>query len=140
MLLDAVRAALRARVPLVPEGMSLDVRFTSERQRAYTGWEEDRVQFSPGFLMPPDDPVVLAAAAAAGRRGSPTTPAAVRPWTFATDGGFSHGLHGIPTIGFAPGEERFAHTNRERLEVDEARWALARYPDVVQAAQEALRG
>jgi putative selenium metabolism hydrolase len=139
-LLEALRGALRAQVPSLPEGMAIEVRFTSERQRAYTGWEEDRVQFSPGFLMAPDDPAVLAAAAAAGRRGSLSTPAAVRPWTFATDGGFSHGLHGIPTIGFAPGEERFAHTNRERLEVDEAHWAFARYPDVVQAAQEAVRG
>jgi hypothetical protein len=41
-------------------------------------------------------------------------------------------------VGFAPGEERFAHTNRERLDVEEARWAFARYPDLILALQHAL--
>jgi hypothetical protein len=62
----------------------------------------------------------------------------VRPWTFATDGGWTCGVHGIPTIGFAPGEERYAHTNRERLDLEEARWALERYPEMVVAIQDAL--
>jgi acetylornithine deacetylase/succinyl-diaminopimelate desuccinylase-like protein len=80
---------------------------------------------------------VSAAARAAGRRNG-SGPAAVRPWTFATDGGWSAGVHGIPTFGFAPGEERFAHTNRERLDLDEARWTFERYPDVILAAMAAL--
>jgi hypothetical protein len=49
-------------------------------------------------------------------------------------------VYGIPTIGFAPGEERYAHTNRERLELDEARWALDRYPELILAVQAALGG
>lgn len=84
--------------------------------------------------------MVLAAARAAGRRGDPGTPARIRPWTFATDGGWSCGLLGIPTIGFAPGEEQHAHTNRERLSLEEARWALERYPEIIVAVQEALKG
>ena len=63
----------------------------------------------------------------------------MRPWTFATDGGWSCGVYGIPTIGFAPGEERFAHTNRERLDVEEARWAFARQAELIPAAQDALK-
>jgi acetylornithine deacetylase/succinyl-diaminopimelate desuccinylase-like protein len=46
-------------------------------------------------------------------------------------------VHGIPTIGFAPGEEHFAHTNRERMAVDELRWGLERYPNLVEALQHA---
>ena len=42
-------------------------------------------------------------------------------------------------MGFAPGEERFAHTNRERLDVEEARWAFARYAPLVTAVQSAAR-
>jgi hypothetical protein len=56
----------------------------------------------------------------------------------ATDGGWTCGVHGIPTIGFAPGEERYAHTNRERLDLEEARWSLERYPELVLAVQGAL--
>jgi acetylornithine deacetylase/succinyl-diaminopimelate desuccinylase-like protein len=96
--------------------------------------------FSPGYLLDPDHPMVRAAAAAVGRRNGGSGPAEVRPWTFATDGGWTCGVHGIPTIGFAPGEERYAHTNRERLEVEEARWSLDRYPALVLAMQEALAG
>jgi acetylornithine deacetylase/succinyl-diaminopimelate desuccinylase-like protein len=62
---------------------------------------------------------------------------AVRPWTFATDGGYTCGVHGIPTIGYAPGEERYAHTNRERLPLDEASVAFAAYPSLVRAVQAA---
>jgi succinyl-diaminopimelate desuccinylase len=80
---------------------------------------------------------VQAAAAAVGRRGS-SGPARVRPWTFATDGGWTCGIHGIPTIGFAPGEERHAHTNTECLDLDEARWAFDRYGPMIEAVQRAL--
>ena len=87
--------------------------------------------------MDPSDPLVRAAASVVGQRLG-EGPAVVRPWTFATDGGWSHGIFGIPTVGFAPGEERFAHTNRERLELDEAQWVFERYPDLVLGLQEAL--
>ena len=109
----------------------------TERQEAWTGLAEEKDLFTPGFLMEPDHPVVVAAATSVGKRGGAGT-ATVRPWTFATDGGWSRGVHGIPTIGFAPGEERFAHTSTERLAVDEAEWALGRYPGLVLAIMEAL--
>ena len=120
-------------------GKSVEVRVATERQRAYTGVEEERSILSPGFLMDPGHPVVLAAARAVGKRGSNGSgaPAAVRPWTFATDGGWTCGVRGIPTIGFAPGEERYAHTNTERLDLDEARWGYARYLELVPAVQAA---
>ena len=111
----------------------------NEYQLTYTGLEADRNLFTPGFLMDPAHPVVVAAADAVGRRGE-TGAATVRPWQFATDGGWSCGVHGIPTIGFAPGEELYAHTNRERLEVEEARWGFERYPHLIGAVQSALVG
>ncbi len=137
-LVARVREAVEVRLGPLPEGFAVDVRMATELQRTYTGLEEDRNLMTPGFLMEADDPVIQAAATAVGRRGSPGEPAAVRPWTFATDGGWSHGVFGIPTLGFAPGEERFAHTNRERLDVDEARWAYERHPGLIVAVQEAL--
>lgn len=128
--------ALAAAVGAPPDGLRYHVRFAREHQRTYTGVEEEVSFLSPGFLMQPDHPVVTAAASAAGVRNG-SGPARVRPWRFATDGGWSCGVHGIPTIGFAPGEERFAHTNRERLDLEEARWAYARYPAVIEAVQKA---
>lgn len=113
----------------------VEVRAATERQRAYTGMEEERLLLSPGFLMSPDHPIVTAAAHAVGTRNGKSGPARVRPWTFATDGGWTCGVRSIPTIGFAPGEERFAHTNTERLDLEEARWGYERYLEMVPAVQ-----
>ena len=124
------RACDRARPPA-----NVQVRAATELQRTYTGVEEERRIFSPGFLMDPSDPIVVAAARAVGTRDGTGAPARVRPWTFATDGGWTCGVSGIPTIGFAPGEERHAHTNTERLALDEARWGYGRYLDLVPAVQ-----
>ncbi len=136
-LVEAVRTAIHRRVPELPDGLGLEVRMALEEQVTYTGLERDRNLLTPGFLMAPDDPVVQAAARAVGRRDG-DGPAVVRPWTFATDGGWSCGVHGIPTVGFAPGEERHAHTNRERLDLAEARWAYERYPALIEAVMGAV--
>lgn len=120
-----------------PDDLGWDVRLATERQRTWTGHEETRSVFMPSFVMEPDAPIVRAAAEAAGRRGG-RGPASVRPWAFATDGGWSAGTFGIPTIGFAPGEERHAHTNTECLDLDEAAWALQRIPRILLAMQDAL--
>lgn len=143
-LLTRVRQALQPHLDRLKTrgwhdiGEAVEVRVATERQRAYTGVEEERSILSPGFLMDPGDPVVLAAARAVGTRGS-DGPATVRPWTFATDGGWTCGVRGIPTIGFAPGEERHAHTNTERLDLAEARWGYDRYLDLVPAVQAAAQ-
>lgn len=135
--LDQVDSFLRPRLPLT-DGYSMGVRFSTRRQRTYTGLEQDRRIFTHGFLLPDDHPVVAAAVeavrASTGRRPS------VRPWTFATDGGQTCGLHGIPTIGYAPGEEKYAHTNRERLDLASARNIYESYPALIRAVQAAVAG
>jgi succinyl-diaminopimelate desuccinylase len=121
----------------LPPGLAVDVRFGTEQQRTWTGLAEERRLFTPGFLLEPDHAV--ARAAAAGIRGATGRAPELRPWTFATDGGHSCGVHGIPTIGYAPGEERYAHTSRERLELASARRAYEAYPSLMLALFEALR-
>jgi len=138
-LLARVRESLDGQLPdSLPEGITVEVRMAREVQRSFTGVEYEKSLLTPGFLMEPDHPMVVAAAGAVGRQGDPTSLATVRPWTFATDGGWSCGVFGIPTIGFAPGEERFAHTNTERLELAQAEWAYERYPHLILAVQSAV--
>lgn len=135
-----MRAAVDAQVESaggLPEGFGIEVRGATERQSTYTGHTRDRDMVTPGFLMDQSHPIVHAAAEAVGRPDS-DGPATVRPWTFATDGGWTCGVNGIPTVGFAPGEERYAHTNTERLELEPARWAFGRYPALIEAIQQAL--
>ena len=135
---DELRAAvdvfLRDRLRL-PDGWSCHVEYSVEAQRTYTGKTRDRRMFTPGFLMAQDHPVVQAAVATVAEHTGRIPQ--LRPWAFATDGGHSCGVHGIPTIGFAPGEERYAHTNRERLELASARVAYDAYPHLMRALQAA---
>ena len=136
-LVAQVESSVREMLPRVPEGMALEVRMATEKQTTHTGISDLRNLFTPGFLMDTEDAVVVAAAKAVGRRDG-QGPARTRPWTFATDGGWSKGVFGIPTIGFAAGEERFAHTNRERWELEEAEWAFIRHTDLILALQQSL--
>lgn len=136
-LMAAVQEALAPVLTEVPEGYSVRTRMAAQEQTAWTGVRRRRDLLTPGFLVAEEHPVVQAAARAVGRRDGKGG-ARVRPWTFATDGGWTCGVHGIPTLGFAPGEERYAHTNTERLGLEEARWALDRYPGLILGVMDAL--
>jgi putative selenium metabolism hydrolase len=129
---DAV-AAVRRHLASVElgEGFSLDVRFSNVRQTTYTGREMQRDLFTPAYLLADDHAVVTTARAAIAE--STGRAPVVRPWTFATDGGQACGRHGIPTIGYAPGQESYAHTNRERLALAEMREHFETYPALIRA-------
>lgn len=133
--LEEIRALLAERVPAV-EGLRVEVLPGRAAFRAWTGWVSSDSNFTPGFLMPDDHPVVRAASEAL-RDAMGTTPK-IRPWKFGTDGGHTCGTHGIPTIGFAPGVEALAHTNRERLDLASARTAFDAYPALIRSVQAAL--
>lgn len=130
-----LRALLAARVPVI-DGVSVEVLPGRVTHRAWTGWEDEHSNFTPGFLLP-DDHLVVEAAYDAIRRATGKAPA-IRQWKFGTDGGHSCGTSGIPTIGFAPGREALAHTSRERLELDSARRAYDAYPALIREVQGAL--
>src|SRR5262249_7996131 len=87
--------------------LRVTVQEVSTKQRAYTGWERTMPISTHGFLMAEAHPVVDTAVQAVyevtGHRP------VVRPWTFGTDGGYPCAVHGIPTIGYAPGDENYSH-------------------------------
>ena len=132
---EEIRALLRERLPRV-DGVRVEVLPGRVTHRAWTGWEDEHSNFTPGYLLDDRHPVVEAAAAAL-RQATGRAPA-IRQWKFGTDGGHSCGTHGIPTIGFAPGDEALAHTNRERLELAPARAAFDAYPALIRGVQAAL--
>ena len=83
---------------------------------AYTGLTYPTQKYFPTWLMPEAHPAieaaVTAAAAALGR-----TPA-VGKWTFSTNGIATAGMFGVPTVGFGPGDERWAHTPDDQCPID----------------------
>ncbi|HEX6373285.1 MAG TPA: M20/M25/M40 family metallo-hydrolase [Longimicrobium sp.] len=129
---EELRALLAKRVPEMA-GLSVEVLPGRVTHRAWTGWEDEHSNFTPGYLLPDEHPVVKAAFAAI-REATGRAPA-IRQWKFGTDGGHSCGTSGIPTIGYAPGLEALAHTNRERLDLAQARIAYDAYPTLIRGVQ-----
>jgi putative selenium metabolism hydrolase len=101
-------------------------------ERSWTGYQADVEKDYPTWLLDEDHPVVQAGVAAA-RLVLGREPAISR-WDFSTDGVATMGRHKIPTIGFGPSEERFAHTVQDQVSVDHLMAATAFYalfPDTV---------
>lgn len=117
----------------LPDGTELHLRFQTEDQRSYTGREQQHRLFTPGFLLDPEHPLIHSATTAVENTTGDAPD--VRTWTFATDGGYACGIHGIPTLGYAPGEEKYAHTNKERLDLEDARTTLHAYPELIRTLQ-----
>lgn len=132
-----LQSKLHKSLPEAPN-LKVTVQEVSTKQRAYTGWERTMPISTHGFLMAESHPVVEAAVQAV----SDVTghQPVVRPWTFGTDGGYPCAVHGIPTIGYAPGDESYSHTNRERLDLESARVAYQVYPALIRELQQALSG
>jgi putative selenium metabolism hydrolase len=42
----------------------------------------------------------------------------VDKWTFSTNGVATMGMHGVPTIGFGPADEKYAHTVQDQVPVE----------------------
>jgi succinyl-diaminopimelate desuccinylase len=126
-----LRDQLKSRI-----GDNLIIQEVVDTKRMYTGFEYTGRISTSSFLMPDTHPLVQAAVQAV-RAATGITPAA-RPWTFGTDGGCSCGVYGIPTLGYAPGQEADAHTNRERLRLDAAHTVYEAYPTLISELQKLL--
>ncbi|MBX7232994.1 MAG: YgeY family selenium metabolism-linked hydrolase [Caldilineales bacterium] len=95
------------------------------RSLSYTGYECTGPEVYPAWLLPADHPLLQQSQAvierSLGRR--PT----VGIWAFSTDGVYTMGEAGIPTLGFGPGDARLAHTSDESIPLGDVHLAAAAY-------------
>jgi len=91
----------------------------------HTGYRLPAKKYYPTWLFEEDHPVVRAAV----RTYEALFETACRPgrWTFSTNGVATAGMFGVPTVGFGPGDERFAHAPDERCEISHLARAIAFY-------------
>ena len=91
----------------------------------HTGQRIDGPSFYPGWLLPEEHPLL--------RAGQATNcalfggPAPVDVWRFSTDGTYSAGVAGIPTLGFGPEEEQYVHTALDQVSLSKLRRASEFY-------------
>jgi len=83
---------------------------------SYTGLVYPTRKYYPTWLMDESDPAIRAAVEAAG--DALGRPPLVGKWTFSTNGIATRGMHGVPTVGFGPGDEVYAHTPSDQCPVD----------------------
>ncbi len=90
--------------------------------------------YFPAWKTPADHPLVRAGAAA--YRTLYGKEPGVGRWTFSTNAVAVCGRHGIPAIGFGPGEEAQAHAPDEEVRIDELETASAFYAQLPYCLEE----
>jgi putative selenium metabolism hydrolase len=92
---------------------------------SYRGTVHAQPKYFPTWKTAPDHPLVQAGGDCYRRlfRAKPR----LDRWTFSTNGVAIAGKHGIPCIGFGPGNEIYAHAPNEAIEVDHLVHASAFY-------------
>ncbi len=118
---ESVLAGVRA----VVEPLGASARIPFQPVVTHTGLRLDGPSFYPGWLLDAGDPL-LAAGKATGAALLGQAPA-VGVWRFSTDGAYSAGAAGIPTLGFGPQEEQYVHTAFDQVSLSKVRRAAAFY-------------
>ena len=93
------------------EGVRAEVRLAEFEYTSYTGHVCRDVEHYPAWVVPENHSLVQAAARAV-RRVTGVRPV-IGKWDFSTDGVYTMGIAGIPTVGLGPGEETRSHTADE---------------------------
>ena len=104
------------------------VRVADRETITYTGHVNRGQEYYPPWLMPDDAPLVKTVVKAV-ERAIERRPR-LKVWAFSTDGAYTRGEAGIPTVGFGPGEERYAHTVNEQVRLADVLLAANGYASI----------
>ena len=123
---DSRESALaEIRTALSEAGVEAEVFTLTYREPAWTGLVYPMEKYFPTWVLAEDHPA-LAFGTAAYRTVTGREPEITR-WNFSTNGVTIMGIHGIPCLGFGPGQETLAHTANEWVPVADLLTACAFY-------------
>jgi putative selenium metabolism hydrolase len=94
---------------------------------SYTGLVYPTKKYYPTWVVDESHPAIAAAVCAA-QRTLGARPL-VGKWTFSTNGIATCGLFGVPTVGFGPGHEIYAHSPDDQCPIDHLTQAAAFYAE-----------
>ncbi len=122
---DGAAPSMRGGAAPSMRGGTATVEVLQYREKAYTGKEYGMEKYYPTWKLEPDHPAVACGEKVF--RSLFAKEPRVDKWTFSTNGVAITGIHGIPCIGFGPGDEVGAHAPNEKVAIDDLVKASAFY-------------
>jgi putative selenium metabolism hydrolase len=107
------------------KGEAAAVEVPEYREKAYTGREYGMEKYYPTWMLAAGHPAVVLGEEVF--RFLFQAEPRVDKWTFSTNAVVINGVHGIPTVGFGPGDEVMAHAPNEKVAIDDLVKASAFY-------------
>ena len=120
---------------------SIRVEILRYEDPSYTGFRYPVEKYFPAWALEESHPLVQAGQATIEALWGERRPTG--KWDFSTNGTYWAGKAGIPSIGFGPGDETYAHRVDEHIslsEVVEATAFYALFPSMLRNAPSASRG
>ncbi|MBA3349378.1 MAG: YgeY family selenium metabolism-linked hydrolase [Actinobacteria bacterium] len=114
-----------AEIAALPSAARATIEVPGATVTSYTGHQLAMDAYFPTWVLDEDHPLVRAGLDA-GKVALGAVPATGK-WTFSTNGVSSAGRLGIPTIGFGPSEEKWAHTVLDQCPIDHLVASIAFY-------------
>ncbi len=117
LTIGETRESILSELRSLPGAGEAAVEIIRLNEPSHTGLVREAEEFFPPWALPAEHPLVVAGVQAYRRvfRSEPT----VERWDFSTNGTYTMGIRGIPTIGFGPGDGRYAHTALDQVSVTE---------------------
>lgn len=112
------------------QGLPVQAQIAAGEHVAYTGATLRADKFFPAWIFPESHPFVARSLAGLQRAGLQPSISAYR---FCTNGAYSAGHAGVPTIGFGPAKESDAHVVDERLLLSDLFAAAKGYQGIIAA-------
>jgi putative selenium metabolism hydrolase len=118
-------AAVLAGIRAIVEPLGASARIPDQPVLTHTGLRLDGPSFYPGWLLEEDHALLAAGQATNCALWGERAPVDV--WRFSTDGTYSAGAAGIPTLGYGPEEEQYVHTALDQVSLSKLRKASEFY-------------
>ena len=110
---NETKALSEVRRVIAREGIQAEVAINEYHVESYTGYASHGRSCHLPWVMAEDHPLVIAAVQAV--RAQTRRRPVVGRWDFSTEGVYTAGVAGIPTVGFGPGNPRRSHTADEHV-------------------------
>jgi putative selenium metabolism hydrolase len=119
------RESMLKEMQTLPNAEKGEVRYIQYRDKSYNGYLKEAEEYFPAWVLEEDHPLIRGAVDAYTQLFDKNPTVAV--WGFSTNGTYTMGQAGIPTVGFGPGRGELAHGHNEYVDTVDLKEAAKFY-------------